>query len=65
MPQGTASALTSFQIGRPVDRTDILVLTLQYGGRELPLALDRRIADALSKGLADIAAKLTAPRHEH
>lgn len=63
--------LEDFRIVRPdatkdsEARTDMMVAYLRVGGRDLPLAIDRRTAERLSKSLSTIAKKLTLPRDEH
>lgn len=63
--EGTAAVLTNYAIGRPTDRTDLMIVTLRSGESDLLVALDRRIAERLSADLAKVAKKLTPPRHEN
>jgi hypothetical protein len=63
----TAKTVFDCSVGRfrDPDKSDLLVLTLRTGDGDIPFAIDRRVAERISDGLAQIAKKLTAPRTEN
>jgi hypothetical protein len=46
-------------------KSDLLVLTLRTGDGDVSYVIDRRVAERVSDGLAQIAKKLSAPRTEN
>jgi hypothetical protein len=65
--KGTAKVVLDCAVGRFRDpeKADHLVLTLRTIDGDALFAIDRRMAERISEGLAKSAMKLKAPRHEN
>jgi hypothetical protein len=63
----TAKTVLNRAVGRFRDpaKSHLLILTLRTVDGDQLFALDRRMAKHVSKGLAETAKKLSAPRHEN
>lgn len=61
----TAKTVLDYAIARIKTEPSILVLRLKLDVGIANVALDRRMSERLSKDLAKIAKKLSAPQHEN